>query len=321
MKNLYYSILLVICATAVVGCESFLAEDINLDPNKPGEVPVNAVLPNIEIRIADVYGGDTARFNAMISQHVEGVARQWASFNNYTGLTPNRFNTAWSNYYENILIEVNAMISQSEENGYNHYAGVGKVLKAFSLMVMTDMWGDIPYTQATLGIEQINPEFDSQASIYKEIFSLLDSAESLLSGSDGGVAVGGDDVIYGGDIDLWKKSVKAIRARGLLHQGDQNGALAAAKASFTSRADNMSYTYNGSQAGQWWRFNDGRTGDIEFHPFLREMMKTKNDTLRLKVLDQTFITSHPYFIAAFRQDLISYREIQFIIAETSKKCK
>ena len=46
-------------------------------------------------------------------------------------------------------------------------------------------------------------------------------------------------------------------------------------------------------------------------------MEDKNDTIRLAKLDQTFITPHPYFISAFRQDLISYREIQFIIAETS----
>ena len=94
MKNKLYSYLIVLGLLSFVACESFLADDINLDPNKPGAVPVNAVLPNIQIRIADVYGGDTSRFNSLISQHVEGVARQWSSFNNYTGLTPNRFNTA-----------------------------------------------------------------------------------------------------------------------------------------------------------------------------------------------------------------------------------
>ena len=223
-----------------------------------------------------------------------------ASFNNYTGLTPNRFDTAWDNYYENILIEVNTMINQAEENGYNHYAGIGKIIKAFSLMVMTDLWGDIPYTEAALGISNINPTFDSQASIYAEVYALLSSAESLISGSNGGLAVGSDDVIYSGNLDKWKKGINAIRARGLLHQGDNAGALNAAKASFTSRDDNMSYTYNSSQPGGWWRFNDGRTGDIEFHPFLRGFMQEKNDTKRLAKLDQTFVTSHPYFIAAFR---------------------
>ena len=64
---------------------------------------------------------------------------------------------------------------------------------------MTAWWGDIPYSTAALGIEEINPTFDAQASIYTEIFNLLGSATSLLNGSDGGFAVGGDDVIYGGN--------------------------------------------------------------------------------------------------------------------------
>ena len=45
------------------------------------------------------------------------------------------------------------------------------------------------------------------------------------------------------------------------------------------------------------------------------MMTTLNDTLRLKQWDQTFENPYPYLKADYRQDLISYREIQFIIAE------
>lgn len=67
------SFLLVLGFLFFASCESFLADDINLDPNKPLFVPVNGILPNIQIRIVDVYGGDTSRFNSMISQHVEGT--------------------------------------------------------------------------------------------------------------------------------------------------------------------------------------------------------------------------------------------------------
>ena len=214
MKTKHTSFLLVLGFLFFSSCESFLADDINLDPNKPLSVPVNGILPNIQIRIVDVYGGDTSRFNSMISQHVEGVARQWTSFNNYSGLTPNRFNTAWQNYYEKILIEVNIMIAQAEEDGFNHYAGVGKVLKAFSLMVMTDMWGDIPYTEAALGRDQFNPAFDTQASIYSEIFNLLTSAEKLLDSPDGGLKISSSvDVIYKGNLTKWKMHQRYSRQR------------------------------------------------------------------------------------------------------------
>jgi len=319
MKNIKYLFLFIGLFTTI-GCESFLADDINVDPNKPISVPVNAILPSIQIRLADNYGGDFSRFNTMIAQHVEGVARQWSSFNNYSGLTPNRFDNAWETFYEDVMIEAQVMITQAEEGGYNHYVGIGKVMQAFALMNATDVWGDIPYTESILGIENTNPAFDSQTSvIYPAIFNLLTSAIVDLAASDGGRAVGSDDVIYGGDADKWILAAYAIAARGHLHQGNYAQALLNAQKSFVSASDNLSFTYTATKQGPWWRFNAGRTGDLEFHPTLRGMMTDLNDTDRLAKWDQTFITSHPYLKDTYRQDLVSYREMQFVIAECLKQ--
>ena len=319
MKRLNYFIALSLSIIFFSACESFIADDINLDPNNPSSVSYNSILPSIQIRHMDVYGGQTSRVNSMFAQQTEGVARQWSSFNDYSGLQPVRFNTVWDIYYEDILVEVNSMIADASEDGYNHYAGVGQIQKAAALLDMTDWWGNIPYTTAATGIDEINPTFDSQESIYTEVFNLLASGSSLLAGSDGGFAVGNDDVIYGGDTSKWIKAASAIKARAHLHLGQYAEALAAAKASFTSQDDSMTYTFGTTQQAGWWRFNDGRTGDIEFHPYLRGLMTDLNDTDRLAVWDQTFITSHPYMLPNYEQAYISYREIQFIIAECLKR--
>ena len=326
MKALKYLFLGCLSVGFLISCESFLAEDINVDPNKPSNVPVGAMLPNIEIRVVDVYGGDTSRFNSMLSQQVEGVARQWTSFNNYSGLTPNRFDTAWDNYYENILVEVNNMIAAADELGYNHYSGIGKVLKGMALMNMTDCWGNVPYFEAaalypnaTDGQLILSPAIDTRDAIYDEVLTLLNQGETALNGGAGGLSVGSDDVIYGGDITKWLSAIKAIKARYYLHKGEFAQAATHARDAFDSPDENMSYTYSASQPAGWWRFNDGRTGDIEFHPFLRDLMTDLGDTARLAILDQTFITSHPYHKADYEQDMVSYREMQFIIAESLQR--
>ncbi|MDG2503931.1 MAG: SusD/RagB family nutrient-binding outer membrane lipoprotein [Flavobacteriaceae bacterium] len=319
MKKIEYFIKTIICVLVFTACESFIADDINRDPNNPSVVTLNAVLPSIEIRMMDWYGGQTSRVNSMFSQQTEGVARQWSSFNQYTGMTPTRFVTVWDIYYEDILIEVNSMIADAQEDGYNHYVGIGQILKASAMMSATDWWGDIPNSTAALGIDEINPTKDGQASIYAEVFSLLDSGISLLNGSNGGFAPGSDDVIYKGDVSKWILAANAIKARGHLHLGDYASALSSARASFSSDADDMSYQYSKTQQAGWWRFNDGRTGDIEFHPYMRELMTNLNDTDRLAIWDQTFITSHPYMLPDYNQDYISYRETQFIIAECLKR--
>ncbi len=303
---------------ATISCENILDEGINQDPNKPLSVPVTALLPAIEINIADVTGGDFSRFNCLLTQQVEGVERQWTSFNNYTGLTPNRFDTAWTNLYEEVFIELDILIAQSTENGFNHYLGIGEILKAYSLMLATDVWGDIPFTEAGQGLDNTSPAYDDQATIiYPAIFSLLQSGIENLQQGDGDfpVATNGGDVFYNGDIDSWIRAARAIRARAYLHQGNYAQALVDAQASFTSRADNLRFTYNTAAPGQWFRFNDGRTGDIEFHPFMEGLMQGLNDTDRLAIFSETFVTDHPYLVDAFGQDLISYREIKFIEAE------
>ena len=306
---------LFVLVIGVSACEGFL-EGINENPNSPTDVSVTVILPAAQVTIADVTGGDFSRFASVLVQHTEGVARQWTSINNYSSMNPASFNTAWNNTYENILVELMTIKSKASEAGYAHYEGVTNVLIAYTLMMATDVWDDMPYTEAFQGTDVISPVFDTQASIYTEIFNLLSSAETLLAGSAGDLAPGNEDVYYGGDIAMWRLAINALEARAHLHLGNYSDALSNATSSFTSAADNMAYNYpDASNAGQWYRFNRDRTGDIEFHPTIRGIMTGLNDTDRLGVLDNTFVTGHPYFVPDFAQELISYREVKFIEAE------
>ena len=315
----FRNILLMVLALSAFSCEDFIGGDLNADPNKPLTVPMTALTGQIQIQIADVYGGSFSRWNCMFTQQVEGVARQWSAFNQYI-ITPNRFDAPWGAIYENVLGELRILKAEAVANDYFHYQAMANVLEAFIMMNATEVWGDIPYSEASQGADNFNPVFDTQASIYAEVLRMLNEAITLFGGAAGAIAPGNEDLYYGGDVDLWVKAINGILARYYLHQGDYANALSRAQASFESRDDNMSYQYGADPAsGPWYRFNNGREGDIEFHPTMRALMDDLNDDDRLGVMDNIFTinnTPHPYLIAAYRQDLISYREIQFIIAET-----
>ncbi|MEM0939168.1 MAG: SusD/RagB family nutrient-binding outer membrane lipoprotein [Bacteroidota bacterium] len=300
----------------ISSCEDYLA-DINEDPNKSASVPLTALLPQIEIQLADVYGSTFSRYGCMYTQQVEGVARQWVGFNQYSAL-PEDFDAAWNDLYENIIVELKPITSDAEANGYNHYLAIANIIEAKAMMMITDFFGDAPYTEAGLSPEVVSsPIYDDQETvIYPAILALLDEAINLFNSEPGEVVPGSDDLFYNGSVEQWLKAIEAIKARYYLHLGNYSAALTAAQNSFTSAEDNFSYTYSVPPNGApWYRFNDGRTGDIEFHPTMRTLMENLNDTARLRIMDQTFITSHPYLIAAYEQELISYREVQFIIAE------
>lgn len=314
-----YGILIIALALGLTSCENYFG-DINVNPNSPIDASVDVILTSVEVEIADIYGGDFARFSSILTQQAEGVARQWSSINNYTGYEPANFNTAWVNTYANILNEVKILKSKANTAGFNHYEAVANTLMAYHLMNATDVWGDMPYTEAFQGVDNLTPVFDTQESIYAEVFSLLSEAINLFNGDPGAVSPGGDDLIYAGDVASWIAAANGIVARGRLHLALVDGAnytaaLTAAGNAFADASGDMNLQYSSSVQGQWYRFMNGRTGDIEFHPTYRAMMTGAADTNRLNLLDNTFNTEHPYFVDAYNQPMITYREIKFIEAE------
>lgn len=322
MKLIYNIAGLLFLLLLLQSCEDIVGGDLNRDPNNPTSVPVTAQLPAFQIALADEYGGQFSRFNGLLVQQVEGVARQWSSFNQYTGLTPNRYDASWANIYENVLNELHIARASSIEQEFNHFEGIIDIMEAFTLMMATDVWDDIPYSEAVQGINNINPKFDEQSFLYATINDLLDNGLAKLAGSAGGVAPGNEDLYYGGNISNWIKAAHAIKARGMLHNKDYAGAMNEALQAFSNASENLGYQYpDANSAGPWYRFNDGRTGDIEFHPTMRRIMTELNDNDRLDVIDVVFVTdasytaTHPFIRPDFFQEMITYREMQFIIAE------
>lgn len=315
MKYLSKKTFLLTFLLSFIACEDYIGGDINNDPNNPTTVPVSAQMPAIQIALADVYGGEFSHFNSMLIQQVEGAAR-CGLLNRYIGLTPNLFDNIWQNVYEKILNEIKIAKETTSKKGYAHYGAVLDILEAFTLMTATDVWDDMPYSDALKGIDALMPTYDTQASIYEVINHLLDNALMILDGSAGGLVPSSEEVFYDGDIEKWKKAARAIKARALLHLNDYAGAANLASQSFANGNENLAYQYpDAIAAGPWYRFNRDRTGDIEFNPTMRALMQGLNDVNRLAKLDQTFTTAHSYLIPDFLQELITYREMQFIIAE------
>ena len=321
MKLISKYILLVALLLTMNSCEDFFG-DVNADPNRPLDVPVNVQLPATQVEIADLTGGGFSRFASVMSQQTEGVARQWASINNYSSFNSATLNTAWGNMYANILIELDVMTRSAETNGYNHYAGIGKILTAYSLMMGSDVWGDMPFTQGLQGTDVLQPVFDSQESIYGVITANLTDSKRLLGLDAGGLAPGADDLIYGGDASLWAKAASSLLARAYLHLSGRDAsnygnALNELGTAISSASENLTLNFTTAEtnAHQWHRFNRDRTGDIEFHPTMAGIMMNLNDTVRMNMFSPTFVVGHPYMVPDYGQALISFRELKFLQAE------
>jgi hypothetical protein len=150
--------------------------------------------------------------------------------------------------------------------------GVGKILMATALGQATDLWGDIPYTEAFKGNADLKPAYDTQQSIYAVISTLLTEAIADLGTANGANAIplgsSSNDLIYNGDKTKWIAAARSLRARYALHLSkkgtpDYTAIIADCNAGITSNANDMQLTFGTteSNANPLYQFNDQR-GDV-----------------------------------------------------------
>ncbi len=87
-----------------------------------------------------------------------------------------------------------------------------KVWRVYAYHRMTDLWGPIPYSNFG-NLESVVP-YDSQEAIYADFFTTLDEAVAVLKSNAGGTSfLGGNDIIYAGDVDSWLRFASSLRLR------------------------------------------------------------------------------------------------------------
>ena len=94
----------------------------------------------------------------------------------YNAYTPSSFDDIWNKAYLDVFKTANTMIPIAEEKAEYTHAGIAQVLKAYTMLTLVDYFGDVPYSQANLGVGNTNPQVDKGNAVYDSALALLDSA-------------------------------------------------------------------------------------------------------------------------------------------------
>ena len=220
-----------------LGCSDYL--DINEDPNRLRDVQLSSLLPNVAERTSNTY------YSASLttSQACYQIGSYFQHFQEFT------LSGAWSGAYLSGLQNGQDLVQRAEEQNSPHYAGVGRVLMAFNLGLITDCWEDAPYSDALIGTENITPEYDSQEQLYASIMNLLDQAILDLQAEESLLSPGSEDLIYSGDLDKWLRAAHSLKARYALHtlnkaSTNASDVLNAVDQGFSSNDDDLQLVYN-----------------------------------------------------------------------------
>lgn len=123
---------------------------------------------------------------------------------------------SWSGYYD-ILRNNQFVLDKAGALNYPLQQGIGLVMKSLIFGLVTDLWGDVPYSKALKadlgGNENTFPVFDNQRSVYDSILANLSKANELLSAGQFNSSVGSADIYYNGDALKWRKFANSLALR------------------------------------------------------------------------------------------------------------
>lgn len=327
MKKLnLYILSAILVVFSLSSCEDYFG-DINIDPDNPTAVTANVVLPAAQANLAYALGGDASRYTGLLTQHINGVGRQFVVYNNYQ-ILPSDLDALWANMYAGVLMDAKQIEDQSVEGGFNHFNGISKAISAYAFMFLTDMFGDIPYSEALKGTgEFLQPKFDTQETVYNGVFTLLDEARTLLAMDVGGLPVGSADLIYGGDASKWIKFCNVLEARGRLHlakvdAGNYQLALdALAKGGFADSSDDARFQFGvaASESAPWSQYQVQRLDTQVGESYVALMKSLDDPRVTTYGAPHTAETDpeidHPILEAGRNFPILTYTEQMFIMAE------
>ncbi|MGV3766038.1 MAG: SusD/RagB family nutrient-binding outer membrane lipoprotein [Chitinophagaceae bacterium] len=215
MKPILYKITTALVAASLLGtgCTKDF-ESLNTDTNSVTAdkyIPAyNLTRAQLELTGNNDFSYETWRVNiiycSMMMQQLANTS--WYAGDKYIQ------NDGWSNSYfevaykDQVKYVIDLIQVTKDDPKLNNLHQAGRILKAMTFQRLTDLYGDIPYSEAGLGFYNriFTPKYDTQQSIYLDMLKELE--EAALALDPAGDKISGADLIYRGasnSVELWKK--------------------------------------------------------------------------------------------------------------------
>lgn len=218
-----FKIILPLIAFTLFSCSDYL--DVNTSPNSP---LMENLPPRLTLSAAQT---NTFRTQATTMNQLGNVfMNNWAAnVNSFTGGYSREFSMAidnafynpiWDNVYRNAA-NFELIINTKYPNQEN-YKAIAMIMKSYYMQYMVDLYGDVPYSEAFKGQENLTPAYDDDQAIYRDLIVKLDAAIDMIDNAPATAEMPGTaDVMLGGNMDNWKRFANTLKLRILLRESDK----------------------------------------------------------------------------------------------------
>jgi hypothetical protein len=252
----------------LTSCSEDIMDNINVDRNHATDAPAKYTLAEVLVSSAwDNTGSDLNTYAAVYVEHEAGVDNQMnhAEMRNGEPSNASTYNNNWGELYRT-LRNINVILSDEDKSSDPLVKGVAEIMNAYNLAILTDLFGDVPFSECFNPDENKTPKLDSQQELYSKIFSFLDAGIADL-GNASGNTLSDYDFIYKGNASKWIKFANALKARYTMRQLKLNGEAALTNVlnyinnAFTSEADQATFNvYDANNLNPHFDFEWSRDG-------------------------------------------------------------
>ena len=243
LKYTAVSALTLATGVMTVGCTDNF-EELNTDPYElnPDALPFSA---QFQEPMSYVYAPQQNLFQYCFSLNIDLFSGYFMTPHNFNGsgnvdyaLNRGFCGGMYEKVYLHIFNNTRRLITSCEEQGFVDYAGMMRVIQAYAIQMLTDVYGPVSYTSA---IEDptngASFSYDKQEDIYNSMFALLDEAiKNFQNPTSDLTSRQSFDFWCNGDLDLWIKVANQLKLRMAMRIVKANPTLAKQKAEEAAQA-------------------------------------------------------------------------------------
>jgi len=286
MKSIYYRNQLLLITSFLVSSLLFLLSSckkdltsLNQNPNAPETANPQFLLSNVIYQIAKNNAEESWKNGNLLAQQTSNIT--YFPIDRYDVETNA---SLWDGTYR-LLNDLHSIESSVATN--DGYKGIALILRSQVASLLTDLWGDVPYSQAIkASTEQLfSPVYDKQQDIYTGPGGILDNLDKAVSLLTSTKDVVNGDILYNGDFSRWIRFANSLKIRYLMRISKRVDVsvklqtLLTQNTLFKSNDDNAVIPFLASAPNQWFLINEreGRYEDVRMSKTSENIMVPLND--------------------------------------------
>lgn len=306
MKKIFRKIFILPAAgLMLLGSCAKKIDEAYLNPNAPIRVPVASLLPNILANMAISYTAQGTNYGPQNDiQYVARYVQYWATnttLNQYdrmggaTGAS-DILGSVWAGHYYGMGQNLEKMIEWAEEEKKYDFVGVGKIIRAWSWLTLTDMYDEVILKDA-FDIYKLVFKYDKPEEVYEEVKRLAREGLNYLDRTDGNndpaALAMGDAYGNGGDLNKWRKLANAVMARTFHRYANKttykpDSVIHYANLAMNSNAENTNITFAADRAPNNYSYYSparGNVGTLRQTKFMADLMSGLNTGIPTAMVD------------------------------------